>query len=622
MRQQIRFAMLVLLLLLPLTAISTAQEDRLQVIGSHSILADVIMNVAGDAADVTSVMPSGADPHSFQPTPSDLTVLADADVVFINGAFFEEGLLEAIENAAADMNIVTASSCVEIIPFGGHDHDHEAGDEHDDEHDHEDHEEDEEHEDDHDEDEEHDHDAEMSAIAQLCEAHYAEMEAIHEAGHEHEAGEEHADEDDHDHESAEITDLSTWSGEWVSGWAFDAGALQPGFDAVLAETPEISAELIAQYNEAGNFTVFNSMTIDETSVSFDGEATCTYTFAGQMPVTQVPGETWSLFETTDEACAETRYLLLNPPHAVEEGANLHYHMRYGSTNFEEIAADNSPWFPSIYPAGTDAAALNNVYVANARLLGLYIASVYGVDVAMSDEEAEAMQSMTGGDTHDHDHDHHEVETLGALYAVDCGEGHGHEDEEEDHEEGAEHAHDHGACDPHVWMEPHNAMYWTMLIRDTLIELDPANAETYTANAAAYLEELDALAHDFVTPLVETVPEASRVLITNHDAFGYFAARYGFEVVGTIIPSISTLAEPSTADVATIVDLIREEGVPAIFAETTVSDDLAQQIAEETGAQVYVLYSGSLSDADGPASTYLDYIRYNVTTIVEALGGGM
>ena len=102
----------------------------------------------------------------------------------------------------------------------------------------------------------------------------------------------------------------------------------------------------------------------------------------------------------------------------------------------------------------------------------------------------------------------------------------------------------------------------------------------------------------------------------------FAARYEFEVAGSIIQSVSTLAEASTANVAETIDLIRAEDVPAIFAETTVSDDLVQQIAEETGVQFYVLYTGSLSDADGPASTYIDYIRYNVTTIVEALGGGM
>ena len=251
----------------------------------------------------------------------------------------------------------------------------------------------------------------MSAMASLCEQHYAEMEALHEMGHEdsdghdHDEDEEHGDDDhEHNHDSGEITDLSTWSGEWMSGWAFDADALQPGFNAVLEQTPEVDADLLAEYHEAGNFTDFDTIVFTETGASFDGQPACTYTFEGQMPVPQVAGETWLFFETNDESCATTRYLLLNPPHAVEEGASLHFHMRYGSTSFEEIVADDSPWFPSMYPAGTTADALNNVYIANARLLGLYVASVYGVDVAMSEEEAAAIQSMTGDDGHDHEHE--------------------------------------------------------------------------------------------------------------------------------------------------------------------------------------------------------------------------
>lgn len=394
----------VLCLLLTIVGNITAQES-LQIVASYSILGDVVGVVAGDGADVTVMMPVGADPHSFQPTSGDIANLADADVVFTNGVLFEEGLLESIENADTEMNIIAASSCVQIIPFGehGHDHDHEA--EASDEHDHE-----------AEASDEHDHDHEIDSddpMAQLCEQHYAEMDELH--GRDHEA-------EEHDHEA---------------------------------------------------------------------------------------------------------------------------------------------------------------------------------------------------DEHEGEHHHSEMETLGALYAIDCGEGHSHE-----HEEGEGHHHDEGSCDPHVWMNPHNVMYWTMLIRDTLIELDPDNAETYTANAANYLSELDALAHDFIHPMVETVPEENRILITNHDSMGYFAASYGFEVVGTIIPSGSTLAEPSATDVADVIDIISLEGVPAIFAETTVNTELAELIAQESGAQVFVLYSGSLGDADSPASTYLDYMRYNVTTIVEALGGGI
>lgn len=410
-----------LLLVLLSVGLSVAQEDRLQIVASYSILGDVVANVAGEAADVNTVMPLGADPHSFTPVHSDLTTLADADVVFVVGALFEEGLLEAIENAGADMNIVTASACVQILEFDfsrsddadhaheGDDHAHE-GDDHaheGDDHDHEG--------DDHaHEGDDHAHEGEMSAIAGLCEQHMAEMAALHEEDHAHDDGDE-----DHEHE---------------------------------------------------------------------------------------------------------------------------------------------------------------------------------------------------------EHEHGHVEPLGALHTLDCGAGHDHEGDEEAPGE-SEHEHSHGSCDPHVWMNPHNVMYWTMLIRDTLMDLDSANAEIYSANAASYLVELDTLAHDFVQPMVDSVPEPNRILVTNHGTLGYFAAQYDFEIVGTIIGG-STLAEPSAADVAALIDTIREYGVPAIFADSTVGDALAQQIADETGAQIVTLYTGSLSEADGPAGTYIDYMRYNVTTIVEALGGGM
>jgi len=116
---------------------SFADGDQLHVVASHGILADVARNVAGAAAEVSSLVPVGADQHGFIPTPSDLAMIAEADLVLINGAGWEEGLLAAVESAGEGGNIVNASACVEIIPFGagsGHDdHSDEHGDEHADE---------------------------------------------------------------------------------------------------------------------------------------------------------------------------------------------------------------------------------------------------------------------------------------------------------------------------------------------------------------------------------------------------------------------------------------------------------------------------------------------------------
>ncbi len=365
----LRFTVLVTLFITSISVMS--QDNQLQVVASHSILGDVINNVVGDIADVTLLIPAGADPHSFEPTPSDLTAIAKADIVFVNGAFFEEGLLESIENAGESATIIEASSCVTILAFG-------------------------------------------------------------------------TNEGDHDHEAEE-----------------------------------------------------NHMTDNE---------------------------------EMDTLCDQHE---------------------------EELM-------------------------------------LYNRDI-----------SITGNDTM----------PLGRLYAIECGEHH----EDEDHAD--EHHHEEGSCDPHVWMNPHNVMYWTLLIRDTLIERDPANADTYRTNADTYLTELIALVDDFVIPLVETLPQDKRILIASHDSLGYLTESFGFKTVGTIMLSGSTLAEPSAQDIASIIDLIQAEGIPAIFSETTVNDNIAQTIANETGVQLVMLHSGSLSDENGTAPTYIDYIRSNYTAIIEALGGG-
>ncbi|MCZ7542393.1 MAG: zinc ABC transporter substrate-binding protein [Anaerolineae bacterium] len=352
--------------LAPVGGLAQEGGDHLQVVASFSILADVARNVAGDAADVTALMPLNADPHSFVPAPRDLVALAEADVVLTVGASFEEGMAVSVANAGEDVNVVVASACVAILPFGD------------------------------------------------AAAHG----------------------DDAAHEEAAHED-----------------------DAAHADDSEIAA-----------------------------------------------------------LCA---------------------------THKAELAA----------------------------LVG---------------EAADAPQDAA---------------PLGRLYTLDCGE-----------------AHEAGGCDPHVWTDPDNVMLWTMMVRDTLSALDPDHAAAYADNATAYLEALNALVNEEIAPAVSTIPEASRKLVTNHAALGYFAHRFGFEVVGLVIPGASTLAEPSAAEVAGLIDAIRAEGVPAVFAETTANPDLAWRIAEETGVPFYTLYTGSLGEPDGPAGTYLDYMRHNVRTFVAALGG--
>lgn len=194
-----------------------------------------------------------------------------------------------------------------------------------------------------------------------------------------------------------------------------------------------------------------------------------------------------------------------------------------------------------------------------------------------------------------------------LFEADCARDHA--DDE---------GHDHGPCDPHVWTDPRNVYYWTLYIRDILSGVDPANADTYHANAEAYISAVDDLVREQLEPLLDAIPPERRVLLTNHNTLGYVAAAYGFEEAGFVLPGGSTLAEPSARDLATLIDLIRSEDIPAILVESTVSPRVAEQIAAETGAEIFMLYTDSLSGPDEPASTYLDYLAYNFSTIAAAL----
>ena len=424
MRRKIVGFLAIFVAALALSISTGAQATMLNVVASQSILADIASQVAGDSAEVRSLMPVGADPHTFTPLPSDLTAVAEADLVFLVGAGYEETLLEAIESAGEMVNIVEASACVQVIPAGASmHHEDEHADEHEDEHAHED-------EDDH--------------------AHEDEDE------HAHEDEDEHADEheDDHAHEDED--------------------------------------------------------------------------------------------DHADE----------------HEDEHAHEH--------DDDHADNMN--------GTSDCDAHDAEVA----------------------------AIIGEESAERGH----VETLGREQDIDCGGGHGHEDE---------HGHDHGVCDPHFWMDPHNVIYWVLQIRDAMSAQDPDNADIYAANAAAYNQELIALESDFILPALVDLPVEKRVLVTSHEAFGYLATTYRFELIFTLA-GISTIVEPSARDVAALIDVVRDEGILAVFGDTFAPQPIMSAIIAETGAELAKLYSDTLSDEAGPASTYLDYMRYNVSTIVEALSG--
>ncbi|MER2597917.1 MAG: metal ABC transporter substrate-binding protein [Caldilineales bacterium] len=198
------------------------------------------------------------------------------------------------------------------------------------------------------------------------------------------------------------------------------------------------------------------------------------------------------------------------------------------------------------------------------------------------------------------------------------EAHGdeHADEAEAHAEDEE-GHDHAGADPHTWTDPNNVMIWVQAIAAELSALRPAQADEFAANAAQYTEQLQTL-DTWITEQVALIPAANRNIVTDHPAFGYFAQRYGFVQVGAVIPSFSTMAEPSAQDIAALEDTIRALGVKAVFVGHTVSPDLAKRITDDTGTQLVRIYTGSLGAADSDAATYLDFTRANVNAFVQAL----
>ena len=177
-------------------------------------------------------------------------------------------------------------------------------------------------------------------------------------------------------------------------------------------------------------------------------------------------------------------------------------------------------------------------------------------------------------------------------------------------------HGHGIYDPHFWFDPLRVRVVVDNIAARLSALDPDRADAYRANAFAYDGRLDEL-HNWTEEQVSQIPEDRRLLVTSHDSLGYFADRYGFEVVGVIL-SITTEVEPSAEDLTDLVDKVRESEVTAVFGETTVSERLAAAVANESGATLVRLHSGSLGSKGSGAETYIEMSRTNVERIATAL----
>jgi zinc/manganese transport system substrate-binding protein len=176
-------------------------------------------------------------------------------------------------------------------------------------------------------------------------------------------------------------------------------------------------------------------------------------------------------------------------------------------------------------------------------------------------------------------------------------------------------------DPHWWHDPRNAEAAVTAIRDALAAANPDAKAVYARNAAAYLTKLRALDRG-IAACLDLVPAPQRKLATDHDAFNYFARRYGIEVVGAVIPSQTTQAQPSAGEVAKLSQLIRRERVKAVFPESSINPKLAQAIARQTGATSNLsLYGDTLGPERSRGATYLSMEQANADAMVRGFTGG-
>ncbi len=243
------------------------------------------------------------------------------------------------------------------------------------------------------------------------------------------------------------------------------------------------------------------------------------------------------------------------------------------------------------------------------------------------EEGEEEEDDHGNEEgeEEEDEEHHEEEE--DEEDEDEGEDHGEEDEDEDHgdedeDEDEDHGeeeegHGHSGEDPHVWFDP-------IKVADALVPLSEALAAQAGLEAGAlsacvteYRGELIALDAE-IEGILAPLDHENRLMLTNHDALGYFANRYDFELVGTVIPGGSSVGEANPAELQELIGLIEQTGVPAIFAESSHSSDDAEALAREAGVEVVVLDTGSLGPSGSGSDTYLGFMRSNAQKIADSL----
>lgn len=186
----------------------------------------------------------------------------------------------------------------------------------------------------------------------------------------------------------------------------------------------------------------------------------------------------------------------------------------------------------------------------------------------------------------------------------------------EHAHEAEDKHHHHDTDPHVWFDPTWVQLWADNIAAAFASRDPVNADAYHARALAFRAELDALDAE-LRAAINTIPSDRRVLVTDHEEFGYLADRYEIRVVGAILPNLSTLAEPSARELASLQRAMHESGARIIVVGHSANPALATRLARDVGARVIRLQTHTLGPAGSPTERYISFMRHNVERLVEA-----
>ncbi len=280
--------------------------------------------------------------------------------------------------------------------------------------------------------------------------------------------------------------------------------------------------------------------------------------------------------------------------------------------------------------------------------GTLVVATTGIDPIAFDDEHDDHDDHAEGAHHDEDHedhaegehhdDEHEEHAEGEHHDEDHeehAEGEHHDEDHEEHAEGEHHdddheehakdehhdedhaGHDHGAFDPHAWLSLTNAVTYVDNITAALAQAAPSQAGTFYENRATFVAEIEALDTE-IRVMMAALPDDRRTVVTSHDAFGYLGRDYDLSFVAP--QGLSTESEASARDVAELIEHMREDGIDAVFLENVADSRMLEQIARETGATIGGrLYPGALSEADGPAASYLDLMRHNATTLAVALG---